>query len=285
MTREYDERGREIRTAWFDERNQPVPADGAAAVEREFDDAGNVLVTRYFDTSGNIILFPAGYAWLEKEYNGIRQVVRETKRNADGSPFTRSDDGYVTARKEYDEKGNVTLEQYFDEDDDPETLPAGYAAIHMEYDDEHRVVRTDYLDKDGDPAALEEGFASVLLEYEDGGNTVTESWLDQKGKTFLFKGDDYAYAGIRRIYADPDHVIEMQYCDERGRITTGPDGFALQTYEYDDEGRQIGTAWFDTDLKAYTNKEGYAAVITSYAEDGTAADTYLDEKGREVDPE
>ena len=290
VTYEYDEKGREIRTSYFDEKDRPasVPqgpafAGAASVIEKEYNDSGNVVVTRRY-SSGTLIHYLQGYAWLEKEYNEDGMAVRETMRNEDGSPFTNTQ-GYATVRKEYDEKGNVILTSFYNKKDKPVTISSGWAAVREDYDGDGQVIRTDYLDKDGKPAVLEDGTSSVLFDREDGGSTVTESWLDAEGRTFVFRGEGYEYAAIRRIAEDPDHLSEIQYCDKDGKITAGPSGYALQTFEYDEMGRLTGIAWFDSDMEAFTNEKGFAAEIITYAEDGTRTETYLDEKGKVVRPE
>ena len=172
--------------------------------------------------------------------------------------------------------------RFFDKKDKQVTISSGCAAVRWSYDEAGRVIRTDHLDKDGDPVTLRDGTSSVLFEREDGGTTITESWLDARGRTFVFSGDGYEYAAIRRIFADPDHISEIQYFDKDGKTTAGPSGYALETFEYDEEGRPTGIAWFDSNMEPYTNEKGFAAEIITYEEDGTRTVTCLDEKGKKV---
>ncbi len=238
---------------------------------------------RYEAADGTYTTCESGYAVVRNEYDQAGNMTRSAYYDLQDHPMLVDELGYAAVEYTYDEDGNKTSEKYYDVDDNMVIIDKGYAGVQYTYEEGNQIIRERYMDADGNPITLENGVASVLKKFENEGMTVTESWEDAEGKTFVFKGDDYAYARIRRIYADMDHMIEMQYCDEDGEITAGPSGFAIQTYEYDEMGRQIGTAWFDEDKNAFTDSKGCSAMISAYDADGTRTDTYLDDKGNEVE--
>ena len=351
VTHEYDEKGQETRTAWYDNNEALIMVSGAAVVEKEYDDAGNVVVTKKYDNQGNMIFDPKGYAYVRKDYNDQKQVIRETFCNADGSAFTGSSDGYAVMtksydeagnvasqsyfdadgtpillpagyhtvekeydqnkkpvktayfdtdgkrvagtsngsaviRNEYDDKGNVTYEAYYDTDDKPLTLAAGYAGLRKVYNEQNKVIRTEYLGENGEPIALENGTAVLCYDYDDAGNIISETYLDLSGNRHTIESPNpdkyYAYAEIRKFYNENNKVVETEYCTADNMFANGPSGFAIQTFEYDDQGRQIRTSWFDQSKTPYVSSKGYVTMSSSYAEDGTKTDTYYDAAGNVV---
>ena len=81
-----------------------------------------------------------GYAEIRKEYNGKKQVARESYFGTDGLPF-RMPDGYYGRTREYDEAGNVSRECYLDADGKRMGRKEGYAEIRKAYNEQKQVIR------------------------------------------------------------------------------------------------------------------------------------------------
>ena len=349
VTHEYDDQGREVRTAWYDNNQALVMVKDVAVVEKEYDNAGNVVATRKYDEQGNPIFNPKGYAYVRFDYNDKKQAVRETFCNPDGSVFTGSPDsysvtiknyddsgnvvsqsyfdaegvpvllsagyhtiekeynqnkkpvkisyfdtngkrvapkGYATIRLSYDDAGNIIMETYYDAEDRPITLAAGYAGFRKAYNEQNKVIRTEYLGENGELKALANGTAVLCNDYDDAGNMIFETYLDVSGNRHTIESPAlkkyYAYAEIRRFYNESNKVVEMEYCTIDDMLANGPNGFALQTFEYDDLGRQIRTSWFDQSKAPFVSPKGYVTMSSSYSEDGTKTDIYYDPVGNVV---
>ena len=59
--------------------------------------------------------------------------------------------------------------------------------------------------------------------------------------------------------------------------------YAIQRYEYDDQGRQIRTAYYNlNDQPTNIKKKGYHEIQTTYDENGVKTDTFYNTSGNEV---
>ena len=118
---------------------------------------------------------------------------------------------------------------------------------------------------------------------------ISETYLDLSGNRHVIESPNpnayYAYAEIRKIYNENNKVVETDYCSMDDMLSTGPSGFAVQTYEYDGEGRQIRTSWFDQGRVPYVSSKGYTTMTTTYNADGSKTDTYYDAAGNVVVPQ
>ena len=109
--------------------------DNYAAVEREYDDAGNVVLEKYFDTHFQPSLSKSGYGMIRKQYNDKKQTVWEEYYDVSGEPMINSKGVYQTAY-EYNEQGKVTKEAYYDASDEPMANKNGYAIIERTYNND-----------------------------------------------------------------------------------------------------------------------------------------------------
>lgn len=260
--------------------------DGYAVTTRTYDSAGNVARQSYYDANGNPVLLPAGYHTVEKEYNESKKPVKTAYFDTEGNLVPGTRDGYAVVRDSYDDAGNIIQETYYDKDDKPLLLSSGYAGLRKAYNAQNKVIRTEYLGEDGEPIALANGTAVLLNAYDDAGNMISETYLDLSGSRHVIESTNprsyYAYAEIIKIYNENNKLIEMEYCTVDDMLSPGPHGFAVQTYEYDEKGRQIRTSWFDQARDPYVNSKGYASMTTVYAGDGSKTDTYYDAAGNIV---
>ena len=102
--------------------------------------------------------------------------------NNDGTPGR----GYASVTREYDDAGNITREDYFDENGNPVVAAAGYAAIEKDYgtySGAAKVTAERYFGTDEKPILLDgKGYASLTREYDEAGNVSKESYFDEKGE-------------------------------------------------------------------------------------------------------
>ena len=243
----------------------------------------------YFDANRDPVLLPAGYHTVEKEYDENKKPVKTAYIGLNGERVAGSSAGYSVVRNSYDDRGNVILETYYDTEDRPFLLSSGYAGLRKEYDENNKVIRTEYLGENGQNIALANGTAVLLNSYDDAGNMISETYLDLSGNRHVIESPNpnayYAYAEIRKIYNENNKVVETDYCSMDDMLSTGPSGFAVQTYEYDGEGRQIRTSWFDQGRVPYVSSKGYTTMTTTYNADGSKTDTYYDAAGNVVVPQ
>ena len=290
IRKKYDSTGNIIRVSYFDEHDSPVLVEnlGYSSVAITYDENGNNIRTAYFGADGNISENKNGTAIVLKEYNTNHQLIREEYHDPSDKKVIQQSLGCCIIKKEYDDKGNAILETYYDTEDKPLTITAGYAGVRKSYNEQNRLIRTEFLGEDEKPIALANGTAVLCYDYDDARNIISETYLDLSGNQHIIESTNpntyYAYAEIRMFYNEKNKVVEMEYCNGDNMLANGPEGFAIQTFEYDDLGRQIRTSWFDQARIPYVNSKGYATMSSSYAEDGTKIDTYYDAGGNVIVP-
>ena len=290
---EYDAWKRPVKETFMDENGEPLFAasKGYAVTTKEYDHTINIVLQRYFDTQENPVNLPAGYAAVHTDYDQTNKPSRVDYLNTNGDPSSPADvkAGYSSIAYERDDRGNITLESYYDQGGEPIAAKAGYAAFRKEYNDLNKVTKTEYLDTDGNLVAIANGTAVVLNEYDEKGNMVKESYLDEDGDTHSIQPTGkydpktyYSYAEIRKEYNEQNKMTEQSYYDAEGDRAKCAQQYSIQRFEYDNLGRQILTAWFTVSEEPYVNKDGYASMVTTYAPDGSKTDTYYNANGDEV---
>ena len=114
------------------------------ALEREYDEAGNITYEKNFGADGQPAATEKGYGAFRREYNGQRKVIYEAWYDTEGQPMRMNGDTYYALRREYDEAGNVTCEWYCDVDGEKIARNEGYDTVRQEFDELNRVVRISY---------------------------------------------------------------------------------------------------------------------------------------------
>lgn len=119
--------------------NEPVlRTEGYAAIEREYDEAGNVILEKYYDAEFKPIK-RNGYEMIRREYNGDKKVVKEAYFTNAGEPMVNNKGVYETTF-EYNELGKVVREAYFDTEGKPMANNNGYIMIERAYNEEGKKV-------------------------------------------------------------------------------------------------------------------------------------------------
>ena len=171
IIRQTDEQGRTVEEKYFDADRQPVVIsrgydelkqmyhdgnkpyrieyykngvptlynDNYAAIEREYDDAGNIIVERYYDTTFQLALCKNGYAMIKRAYDEKKQIIREQCFDTSGEPMVNNKGVYQTTY-EYNEQGKVTREAYYDANGEPMANKNGYIIIERVYNKEGKKI-------------------------------------------------------------------------------------------------------------------------------------------------
>lgn len=203
----------------LDEDGKPFYSNTSVIATREYsyDRWGNRTEERYYDHTGRRVTTTDGFsgkrrsyemhglAWLitssvnldmqdepiladgrcETRYRYLRRrdLIEESYHDAEGRLMNRLDTGYAIALKEYDKKGRVISEKYFDVDRNPVACTDGYSAYAREYDEEGRLTVERFYDSQGMPADNRGGFATWRRSYDEDGNLTGEAFLDAQGNT------------------------------------------------------------------------------------------------------
>ncbi|MEP4133192.1 MAG: hypothetical protein ABJL71_01145 [Cyclobacteriaceae bacterium] len=197
-----------------------------------------------------------GYNAKEVDYYNksdklIYTICYDRQGNLEDTPM-----GIAVIEREYDKRGNLTRQSYFDQDKKPfRTEYVGPASVAYKYDKRGNKIETAYLDEFGQ--LLTNGLAIVQAKFDSKGNLTEERELDHNkelsGKACIFKyfydekgrrikeekydsqeslvkvEDGNNYSIVESKYDDQDRVIERSYRNERGDLI---DGTARIVYDY-----------------------------------------------------
>lgn len=148
LSREYGEGNKIIRNEFYRNGELTLHIDGYAAVDYEYDKAGNTTVKRYYNTMLEPASCKGGYEMIRKEYNEDNQVVFEGYYDHEGKPMVNNNGIYQTTYV-YNEKGKLIRESFFDSEGQSMANIDGYTMIEREYDENgNKISETSYPHKE-----------------------------------------------------------------------------------------------------------------------------------------
>jgi len=185
-TREYayDRWGNRTEERYYDHKGQRVTTtDGHSGTRRSYEMHGLAWLinsSTYLDMQDQPVL-AAGRYGTRYRFLRRRDLIEESYCDAEGRLMNRLDTGYAIALKEYDPKGRLVSEKYYDTDRNPVACYDGYSGYAREYDEDGRLTVEEYFDGQGKPANNRGGFATWRRSYDDDGNLTAEAFLDAQG--------------------------------------------------------------------------------------------------------
>ena len=99
--------------------------NGYAKVEREYDDAGNLILQRYLDSDLLPVVGPEDYAEVNRSYDSDRHLISEEYFGPNGEPFLQAG-GYAAIGQTW-ENGTLTSRTYLDLAGQPLNRIDGYS--------------------------------------------------------------------------------------------------------------------------------------------------------------
>ena len=167
VTRLYDDQKRVIREAYYDKEGQPATqSKGYSMIFKEYGDTNKPVRTIYADAEGNPVMTTDGYAILVTLYDDRGNAIEERRYDTEGNQVPYKDAVYASMRKEYNSINKATRTDYLDLEGNPVTLKDGYCSIRNEYDDKGNLIYEAYYNRDGWPVFVESrGYASRLDLY------------------------------------------------------------------------------------------------------------------------
>lgn len=219
--------GREVRTDYLDVGGKPFAiSNGYVAIERKFDDRGNLEVTNYLDAGGSLVRVQ----------------------------------GFASSRKTYDACGRETEVRYFDEKGGPIKSSEGMAGIRKVYDEDGNVVEESRLDESGQLIQSPKMYARVERKFDRHRNVVQEEYFDVLGAAWMKNGH---FAKITRQYDDHNALVEVAYFDASGKPTSGDERAARVVYGLGPYGQRMET-YFDVNNALIKSKAKFADLLPSF---------------------
>ena len=295
LRQEFNEENRAKRIEYFLNGEPVLLENGYAALEREYDEAGNVTYERYFGVDGQPTAHTKGYGAIRREYNEKKKVTYEAWFDTAGQPMPINGSVYYAVGREYDEAGNIILERYFDADGQKMLLPDGYHSYRREIgedgnpawiayyglDDEpminikakyHRVERTyldakhytseAWFDTEGNPMTTGDTYCRIEREFDDRGNTICERTYDENGEKIARKA---GYDELHQEFNEENRAKRIEYF-LNGEPVLLENGYAALEREYDEAGNVTYEKYFGVDGQPTAHTKGYGAIRRKYNE-------------------
>ena len=307
--REYDDAGRILSIAYFDNDGAPMAVKGSHTLLRDYDDAGNVIRERCLDAAGNFTLCSLGYAAVIRRFDAQGRATEMRYYDAQGRPapcrqgyaaveyFYGDGDkpilkkyydadgaaadvhGCQQVAMDYDAAGNLVAERWLDAQGNRVNGDAGYAAVVTRYDDGNRVQARSYFDADGAPVVIDKGYAAIVTQRDADGNAELERYLDAYGESVAVND---RYSAVHKTYDQDGRVTSIEYLDAEGNLTRfGNRNYAMIVYDYDADGNRLSERYFDADRKPVIAWAGSrAATLWTYDDQGrVTSERYYDADG------
>lgn len=304
-TAKYDERGHQIETSYFGTDGQPIESKEGFRCRFVVDGFGNILEKVHLDANGNpMVSSPCKAARHVYRYDEFGNKIEETSYDIGGNPTTHKE--FYRVLSEFDDLGDKRMEHSFRADGSSLKSiygPNGEAeTIHLGPDgnpsDEHvlhcRVVQrpagphgeamTEYHLLDGRYELSHGDSGSEFFDAEE--RPISRTLKNAKGldrETLHFLRN-----GCRRIsYFDRrERLLEQRFVDADGTTVQGPEGFAIQRWEYDSRPGQdilLKTSFHDSKGAPVQGPQGFASQAWTVNDYGLETETtYFDADGEKT---
>lgn len=250
----YNDKRQCTETARYDTEDQLVAGmDDNWAIKRdEYDGLGNITRSSYFGADGRPCMSTEGWSSSTKEYDAIGNLIRQCFFGTDGKPLATTEFPPVGIAR-YDKWGNVVYVAAQNEDSEFILNPmTGWSICRYEYDNKGHVLSELYFDTKDKPM-LCGGVHKYTYSYDQNGHLSEKAAFGTSGQPVAVNNvhkEAYKYDGR----GNRTHVLNI---DINGRpvddasgiyryeITYTPDGNydTLRTYQAD--GELIGTMKWD----------------------------------------
>lgn len=199
--------------------------------------------------------------------------------NPDGVITEAIDMGYATVCRMRDDNDRVVEERYLDASGKPVARYGDYYGLSYKFDEMSTVIT--YLDAEGNPIERSDGY-STIVRTQAGGRASDDFYYDLNGQQIQCSG---GYYGIHCEYNAERQSTSLTFLGEDGHAVCISSGYAIKTYQRDEDGTVVGEQYFDIEgnparslLGQYgelyqRNEQGYIGRITYLDADGNPAPT------------
>lgn len=277
---------------------------GYASTECKVDDAGNVVLFKQFGADGMPCVGSTGISGYKCVYNSFGLMTEMLNVGVDGNA-SKDNEGRMLIKYEYDTKGNVVKEAYYNESADLLSLDNnGVAYVEYTYDEIGNMTEKSYFDAKGYSVDSNVGFQKENRSYDMNNNPVKVRYF--KNDHSLLSGTDYRYdergnvieekpvtlsgevpAGkhiIRYSFDSRDNMTAISFFNSKNLPSSGPDGYHTCVKTYNDRNQIVSEAYQNESGKLTKfMKEPYSLVKNEYSDRGEVSrQTYYDEKEKPV---
>ena len=224
---QYDDRGNLTELLWLNDSGEPVRnVNGYTRIQTFYDELGFVTERRFYSDSGDN---------YDSEHYTLDALGRKISAEISGSGYA------VTIRYDYDEPGNLTAQQYEDENGDLTDPGIGWARVEYDYDAYGNQTDIRWFGTNGRPVMVEGLGAHYVMTYDSFGRCVSTEYYDTEDKPT----DTGGFFRWTRTYNAYGWAAEENRYDTEGRYlgkivwTYTPSGTIEKISHYDMNGEEI----------------------------------------------
>ena len=180
---EYDDRGNRLKCYYYDINEKPVCCnEGWASSTYEYDYAGNITRQLFYGINGKPTdpktMVPEGICRYDKWGN----IIYIAAADGNGNLIINPNSGWSAMRAEYDLRGNVLSQSYYNEKDEPISCKNGYHKETRRYTSFGEVEEVAYWNTNNAPILSKSNYHREMYEYNSDQKLVKVFYLDTKGK-------------------------------------------------------------------------------------------------------
>lgn len=256
VERDYDERGQYIASRYYDENYERVISNkyNCSGFLYGYDAQGNETDTWYIGTDGKpMVRKDRGYAHYHEEFDSYGRTSTTSYFDVEEKLAISKQTGCATVEYQYDEAGRCILKSYHGIDGTSIiSTTDSCAGIAYGYDVKGNQTDTVYLDIDGKPMTLHDmGYAHIRSSFDSAGNKESVCYLDADEKPVNWTAGGFA---LCEYTIENGRQTEARYYTPDGSLVLrGDEGYAMETWGFDDFGRCISHDYFDTAEKPVIN--------------------------------
>jgi hypothetical protein len=263
-----DEQGAVVKIRFFDTRKQPIRNDdGVAGQDRVNDERGRLVVRRYVDVDGSLHAGSNGKCIEAVIRDKLGRIVESQNRDCDGHPIPESTKSHVvTTRRQWNERGQLLRETYFDSSGGQAVNESGIAGQEFQYNERGQVAEKRYLSLDGSSpsASSEGGTVYVRFTYDEMGFLHEIQYLTEGRHAWQivrYQRDKYGRETLRQLLG-PDEKPFLNPTSGRSQVRS----------RYDSWGRLLEESSFGLKGEPTNRKDlGWQRQVRKYNKLGSLA--------------
>jgi serine/threonine-protein kinase len=256
------------------------PEEGYAIQKIEYDNRGNETKVAYFNAAEKplrrVKKGSYTYAVQIKEFDAFNRLVRSTFFDEQGKPTKPGNKVEDGAPPEllygHDKWGHTNYRAWADGSGNLTSIGGDYAICRTEYDIRGNILSDSYYDKDDKPCVdKQRNVHKLVWAYDKQNRWIEFSCYDINNKPCVDKNDNTHK--IARTYDAQGNITETRFYD--ASVSLRKDNYAIEKNKYDERNREIERAWYDYLDRPFNNSSlGGHRRVNSYDKSGVIYRTY-----------
>lgn len=256
----YDDQGNQKTVKYYDASDKPMTVNGVACYEYEYDSKGNKIKERPLGTGGKLA---AGMHEERMKYDELDNIIEMAYYNDAGSPVAGKN-GYHKEVLKYNSRNQCTDVEFYGVNGKLTNAGSNKCSvIKKEYDDRGNMTSETYYNSEGNRGTDHLKVHKYYNQYDRVTNQISHQIsFGADGKPIVANG---TAAEGKMEYDKRGNVVSLQCYDGYGKKINGQKGWYETRYEYDNSGQQTSEAYYSLEGKPVEdNTSGYHKSTSTY---------------------